>query len=313
MRQAKVGLGLLLLLGAGCDPLHGGMFNRDRNDRPVTDKPPQAAELIDWMNWNARKVQGIQADDVALDCKENGRGIGLSGQLAAQKPHFFLLKARLAGQDFVNVGSNDQELWYWISKVEPVPYVFHCDHAEMARGGARMPFPFQPDMVMSALGLAEYDPKKSYELKVNPQTLELIEPAMSPQGQPVKKVTVFDRMQAAPGKPQVVAHILRDQQGKEICTARVVRVQQVPLDRSGGNSVTLPYEVVLAWPDQKLEMRMRLGKLRSATFEQERLPVVFSRRALADLPSYDLARGAADQPGGVGQNQSFQRTGGFPR
>ena len=26
-----------------------------------------------------------------------------------------------------------------------------------------MPFPFQPDMILSALGMGEYDPKKQYE------------------------------------------------------------------------------------------------------------------------------------------------------
>jgi hypothetical protein len=310
MRQAKVGLGLLLLLGAGCDPKNNWL----RPDDPrgaLPDKPPAAADLVAWMNWNAHKVQGIQADSVSLDCTENGRSIGLDGQLAAQRPRFFLLKARLVGQDAVSVGSNDQEMWYWISKIEPVPYVFHCDHAEMARGGVRAHFPFQPDMVMAALGLAEYDPQKSYELKVNPRTLELIEAGVSPQGQPIKKVTVFDRSQAAPGKPQVIAHILRDQQGKDICTATVRQVQQVQVDQSA--TATLPYEVELAWPDQKLKMKMKLGRLRAHYFDEAATARMFSRQPLSNLPGYDLARGAPDQPGGVGQNQSFQRTGGFDR
>jgi hypothetical protein len=307
MRQVKAGLGLLLLLGVGCNG-QVNILNRDRGDRNLPpDKPPQVSELIDWMNWNAHKVQAVQADSVALDCKQDGRSIGLDGQLAAQKPRYFRLKARLVGQDAVDVGSNDTELWYWISKETPVAYVYHCDHADMARGGVRANFPFQPDMVMAALGMAEYDPKKAYELKVNPKTLELIEPAVSPQGVPVKKVTVFDRFPAAHGKPQVLAHVLKDQQGREICTATITQVQAVQIDQR--TEAVLPYEVRLAWPEQKLEMKMRLGKLRALTIEPERAERLFSRQALAALPSFDLARGAPDQPGGVGQSQSFQRTG----
>jgi hypothetical protein len=308
MRQVKAALGLsLLLLGAGCN----GQLNifRGGGDRvgPPPDKVPQVGELVEYLNYNAHKVTAIQADAVAIDCKENGRAIGLDGQLAVQKTRNFRLKARVLGQDMVDIGSNDLELWYWIGKADP-PYVFHCDHEAMARGGARMGFPFQPDMVLAALNMADYDPKKPYELKVNPKTLELIEPGMSPQGQPIKKVVVFDRSQAGPGKPQVIAHVLKDAQGRDICTATIYEVQT---DQATG--AVLPTTVKFVWPDQKIEMKMRLGKLRSVTIEQERAAKLFSRQALSGLPSFDLARGQLDQPGGVGQVQSFQRTGGEAR
>ena len=54
----------------------------------------------------------------------------------------------------MDIGSNDSEFWFWISKAEPVPYVFHCGYQELARGGVDMPFPFQPDMIVADSGFS---------------------------------------------------------------------------------------------------------------------------------------------------------------
>jgi hypothetical protein len=301
MRQLTAGFGLGLLLLTGCNPNAGGWRPYGGNDRPPAEAPTVPA-LVDYLNWNARKVQAIQANRVAIDCKQGGQGAGLDGMLACQKPHNFRLQARLFGNPAVDIGSNEEEFWYWISKAEP-PYVYHCTYPDLARG-VRMPFPFQPEMIVAALGMAEYDPQKPYELKVNKDTLELIETATSPQGQPVKKVTVFNRAQAGPGRPQVTGHILKDAQGVELCTATISEVQQ---DR--GTGAILPYRVKLVWPAQKIEMTLRLGELQVVNIEPERAQMLFSRRDLRGHQGFDLARGVPDGGAPISQVQSLQRVG----
>ncbi len=95
-------------------------------------------------------------------------------------------------------------------------------------------------MVVAALGLAEYDPAKKYELKAEKNYIELIESATSPQGQPIQKVTVFNRTEAAPPAPQVIAYVLRDAKGTVICQANVRRVQwsarRIPSGRKRSSS-----------------------------------------------------------------------------
>jgi hypothetical protein len=291
-RRSFVGLGAALLAG-GCT--HWPGLRRDQPERPLpaTAEAPPAANLVAYLNTNARLVQAVQCDEVAMDCMQGRQAVGLDGKLVCQKPRDFRLKANLLGQPAVDIGSNDNEFWYWISKIEPVPYVFHCGYAELARGNVRMPFPFQPDMVVAALGIQEYDPAKAYEVKATPSTFELVESTTTPQGQPAQKVTVFNRVQATGNRPQVIGHVLRDAQGKEICSATVYEVEQ---NRQTG--VVLPIKVKLSYPAEKVEMTLKMWRPQPVTIDRGRAEVLFTRANLARLPSFDLARWAEDAPGG---------------
>lgn len=275
----------------GCSNLPG-LRNRT-GDQPIVannDAPP-AASLVEFLNANARRVQAIQCNKVAMDCMQGNQAVGLDGQLVCQKPRNFRLKARVVGQPAVDIGSNENEFWYWISKADP-PYVFHCDYPELAKGNVRMPFPFQPDMVVAALGIQDYDPAKQYEVKANPRTYELIEQTTSLQGQPVKKITVFDRMQTTGNRPQVIGHVLKDAQGKEICSATVYEVQQ-----HKASGAVLPFKVKLVYPAEKVEMTLRLYDAEAITVDANRAARLFSRADLSNLQSFSLSRWLLDTPG----------------
>ena len=82
--------------------------------------------------------------------------------------------ADVLGKSAVDIGSNNDEFWYWISQDNP-PYLYHCAYKDLATGKVNVPFPFQPDMVVAALGIAEYDPKGKYELREQAAAWELIQ------------------------------------------------------------------------------------------------------------------------------------------
>jgi hypothetical protein len=279
MRQITAGVGLgLVLLAAGCN--HSPVARDYQHLPPARPTVPQ---LVTYLNDNAAKVQAVQANQVAIDCKQGHQSVGLDGQLVCQKPRNFRLKAKLLGQPGVDIGSNNSEFWYWISKDNP-PYVYHCSYDDLARG-VSIPFPFQPDMIVAALGMAEYDPNDHYELKEYPQYLELIQSARSPQGQPVQKVTVFNRNQAPPGRPQVIHHVLKDARGNLICKATIHEVQVDPTTRA-----VLPRKITLVWPAQKVEMRLTLYDIRAANIDTDRAARLFQRSDLSNLQDYDLAQ-----------------------
>jgi hypothetical protein len=290
MRPLTVSLGLgIALLATGCN---NWPHLRDQSQTRIPAGTPRAPDLVAYLNENARHVQAIQCNNVAIDCKQGNQAIGLDGLLVCQKPRNFRLKAKVVGQPAVDIGSNNEEFWYWISKAEP-PYVYHCSYQNLATGQAAMPFPFQPDMIVAALGMAEYDPNARYQLKEYPRVLELIETTRSAQGQPVQKVTVFNRAQVGPGKPQVVAYVLRDERGKLICQAQVHEVQ---VDRD--TQATLPRNVTLTWPEQKIEMKMVLHDVRVVSVDPSRAERLFQRTELtANLQSFDLYRRTLDGPG----------------
>jgi hypothetical protein len=287
-------LGAAILLAvplvAGCHLLP----NRDRNNQPTLppDKmtPPETPALVNYLNLNAQKVQTVRAK-VDIDAKQGRQVVGLSGQLACQKPRDFRLRASVLGQQAVDLGSNDDEFWYWISKANP-PHVYHCSYRDLATGKVNVPFPFQPDMVMAALNMAEYDPKARYDLKVQQRTLELSQDTTSPAGHQVKRVTVFNRYQTRQGEPQVVSHLLLDSRGKLICRANVERVT---VDR--GSGAIIPTRVTIEWPAQSVSMKLMLSDVQANSIDRKSDAPLFQRANLTSFDSFDLARGVIDSPG----------------
>jgi hypothetical protein len=295
MRAIMAGLALgLILLITGCPQRDLLSNNNSRPPATVPPKAPEPARLVQYLNANADRMSGLQSS-VAMDCKQDRQSVGLDGDLAASWPRNFRLMGKALGRPAVDVGSNENEFWFWISENRP-PYVYHCSHADLARGGVNLPFPFHPDMVMSALGMAKYDPAKPYQLKESPQFLELIEETTSAQGQPVEKITVFNRMEARPGEPQVVAHKVVDRQGKILCRADI---QSVVTSQQTG--AILPRVVLLSWPGQRMSMRMTLNNPHVVNFDQQAAGRLFQRTNLTSQ-AFDLARGVVDGPG-------LQRTG----
>jgi hypothetical protein len=275
-------------------------MRRDQATR-VPPATPTVPALVQYLNDNAQNVQSVQAR-VDMEASQDRQPVSLGGYLACQKPRNFRIKASVMSQPAVDIGSNNDEFWYWINKADP-PYVFHCSYRDLARPeGVHMPFPFQPDMIIMALGIGEYntDPTK-YQVRVNGQTLELFEDALSPQGQPVKKVTIFNRFPAEPPQPQVVGYALRDKDGKDICRVTVHEVEKM---QDTQRFTLLPRKVTLMWPDQHAQLTMSLSR-----FQTNRIPEqtgrLFQRSDLADLTSYDLARRVVDGPPGP-ERASFQ-------
>src|SRR5579859_3873689 len=139
----------------------------------ISSTVPSSGDLVAFLNDNARRMQTLECNELLLDASQRLQTVGLTGQMAVQKPKNFRMVAKAAGQPAVDMGSNNQEFWYWISKSEP--YLFHCSHQDFAQGRAKMPFPFQPDWVIEALGMSEYDPSKNYQVVTRPNSLELVE------------------------------------------------------------------------------------------------------------------------------------------
>lgn len=279
------------LVVSGCD--HWSIINKQKTP-PSTVLPPaktpEAADLVKYLNDNADRIGGLTAA-VDVDAKQDRQSVGLDGNLACSRNRNFRLKGRVLGNPAVDIGSNDNEFWWWISKNDP-PYVFHCSYADLARG-VKPPFPFHPDMVLAALGMAKYDPAKPYRVEARGKYIELIEETTTPQGQPAERVTVFDAYERKAPDPQVLGHVLRDKQRQVICQATVQKVAV-----SGQTGAVVPQRLVLAWPTYKMQMNMTLSKIEVVNFPAEAVARFFQRDQLSrQYTSFDWGRQAVDSPG----------------
>lgn len=298
MRRLAILAGLgTLVLGVACLP---GCKRNVVPDPPVaaTTEKPSVPQLVAYLNDNAHLLGSVKSTSVQIDAKQGREAIGLEGSLFCQKPRNFRLRAKALGQPAVDIGSNDDEFWFWISQAKDednVARVHYCSYKDMAARKAHMPFPFQPDMIVAALGIGEYDPNAEYTLKEDAKTLSLIEHALSAQGEKVNKVTVFNKVRVGPGKPQVVAYVLEDAKtGAEICRATVLEVQTVQVGKD--NQAVLPQKVQLVWRPQQIEMTMRLFDTQANSIDAPQAAKLFSRADL-NYPVANLARGTDTRAG----------------
>jgi hypothetical protein len=277
---------------AGCNTTKWNMFRGKENPPPQQARPfenPTAAALVNYLNDNSDRIKSVRVASLDLQCSQGIRSVGLSGQMVCQKPRNFRMSAKVFGKQEIDLGSNNKEFWYWIARGDP--YQFHCSYEALEAGKVRqLPFPFQPDWMMEALGMARYGPADR-QVVVKKDTVELVEKTKSPQGRTVRKVTVFRRTPATNGAAQVTAHLLVDDAtNKLICSAQI---NQVQLDRNSG--ARIPYRVVLYWPEGKIKLSMTLEEL-TVNGDITNSNVLFARPNMTNIKSFDLAEWKVSSP-----------------
>lgn len=300
-RRSFLSAGLALSI-TGCAGLTGSREPKG-SIGPVPNQTPSAQQLVSYVNNNASRVSAIESADLAMEVKSGSQGGGLSGTLYCEKPKNFRLRAKAVGKPMADFGSNEQEFWYWISQDNP-PYLYHCSYAELSRGNVPLPFPFQPDWVLETLGMAELPAAgDNFRVERKGNTFELTERATSSQGKPVFKVTVFRGGNANGSEPQISQHRLHDEKGELVAMAEVVSVR-----RDAATGATVAQHLKLKWPQQKLEMELKLDglKVHAGPVLTTRAPQLFQRSSISDLQSFDLATRQLDS-----QPSSLQRMGGF--
>jgi hypothetical protein len=286
-----VAVGVIIPL-AGCNTTKWNMFRgKESNPPPAVMGTPSAAALVKYLNDNADRVDSIRCASLELQCSQGFKSVTLSGKMACQKPRNFRMSATVFGKQEIDLGSNDKEFWYWIARGDP--YQFYCSYQDLADGKVRrLPFPFQPDWILAALGMAKYG-AGDRQVLVKKDTWELVEKTKSPQGKAVRKVIVFRSSPAPRGQPQVLAHTLVDDAtGNVICSAQITKVQ---MDQQSG--AVIPYKVVLSWPETKIKLSMTLDEV---TFNPrlDSTDNLFARPTLTNIKSYDLAQLPAANPTG---------------
>lgn len=260
---------------------------------------PTVDNLVKYLNQNAASLkpdQAINSTNVnILVVADKGR-VGIDCKMICQAPRNLLMSGVVMGSPAVDIGSNNKEFWLWSREIKP-DYLYHCTYDKLA-GGVNVPFPFQPDMAVTALGLAQYDPTKKYDLNIvrdnrgRAKSIELTEQARSPENKPIKKVTVFNFTEQRVPQPQVIAHIIKDEQDRIVCSANIRYAQQV----GGEGGPIIPHIVDFSWPEQKMKMTMTIYNPRVIAMPPEKAALTFTRQN-QNRPSFDLATGLRDDGG----------------
>jgi hypothetical protein len=263
----------------------------------LSTEPPTIQALVNYLNNNAANFQSIQARHISLDVTAQGQSAGLTGWMVARKPRDFRLEARALGNPEVEIGSGTNEFWYWLKRAEPA-YQYYCSYADFynPQRAIQMPFPFNPELVLEVMGMAQYQYSESMRLEVKNKTFELSDMIKSPQGQPQKKTIVFARDPMSPPSPQVLGIHLQTPTGEMICKATILE-NRVHFDKKSGQSILYPTVLILDWPAEKLQLKMNLMEVEvNPAITPERAALLFTRPKQTVYPTFNLARGPDSLP-----------------
>jgi hypothetical protein len=243
----------------------------------IADKPPEKSDdpapnvrdLIRYLNDNAHRVEGLRCS-VSIDCRQDRQTVGLAGMIACQKPRHVHLQAKVLGQPAIVLGCNDEGYWCMFRFAEP-PTLWRGRRDEEGRSGPQhWQDPYRPEWLLDVLGIATYDPKKPYSLRATNKHLELSETVHSPQGQPLRKVIVFHRLQQREGS-QIAAILLKDADEKVLCRADIKKVYT---DKETGARLT--QAVDFSWPDDRLKASLNFHDFHLETFSSEQAVKLFA-------------------------------------
>lgn len=275
------------LASSGCSWLERQFPNTKVGTGPLEQRP--AESFAKYLNDQASVLDGLSYEDVSVTV-DMGTLIDpdLSASIDCAKPRSFRMKANHALQSGqLDVGSNDQQFWMYVRQVpRGQPQYVYASHDDLASGRAQLPVPFDPDWVFMALGMSGVDSSAAPTVELNQKKREYVLTYMgrTPQGLPVKKMTVFAADDQTGSAPQVRKHfVINPRTDEMVAGAEIRRVKRAEVrnPRTGESAVVaLPTEVRLIFngPNkQKLTMDMTLRRERvNPAFTAEQSNYLFS-------------------------------------
>lgn len=282
---------------AGCKWIEDVRQNQGRPRPTGAIEPVQAEQLVRYVNDRSRALTSLSYDNTRMRCYQNGMPLPavLDGDLVCAQPRNFRMKssARMASAT-IDLGSNDEQFWVFAQVPGDKPVYVYASHQDFAAGKAPLPggIPFEPDWVMQALGMTELPVTNQYRVTPNDKdrTYTLSWPVTTPSRQQLTKEIVFDADTATGTRPQVKRHVVKDVQGKVVCTAEIKSARPVP-SAGGGPVVQYPTHVALRWEAEKFEMDLTLGTAQvNQPPSAEQAQRIFTRPRIPNAPGIDLAQ-----------------------
>lgn len=247
MRKTSLPLTIFLLALAGTSGCRSMIPQRGDSLPRVFAASPTLEQVIQFVNTNSLGIRSLAAPRASL----SGQGMPtLRAFVAFERPLRLRLRAEtsLTGPE-LDLGSNDELFWFWVRRNVP-PTLFYCRHQQFAGCASRMALPIEPQWLVEALGIAEFDSRLPHQgpFTLPGDRLEIRTLRETAQGTQVKS-TVIDAIRGC-----VLAQQIRDPQGRLMASAQAWQHRRDPL-----TGLILPGVVDVQSPAAQLAVRLDLG------------------------------------------------------
>jgi hypothetical protein len=154
-------LAIAAMLGAsGCRAWNTGSLAP--TPRPLAGNNFDVDAFVAEHNRNADLIQTLEAKmSIGIKTKLMP-GAGADGRLAMERPRNFKLELSSVGNKKADIGSNDEEFWFWVQNDEKRIYWCNYDEAQ----SSTLAVTYQPDWIIEALGLKPISPEEAAKIKV---------------------------------------------------------------------------------------------------------------------------------------------------
>ena len=287
----RIGLVLAVLLGlSGCRAAGTGSLSlHPRPHAPTASLDVQ--EFIAEHNRNAERIQSLEAKP-SIILTSGRRQAPLQGRMALERPRNFKLELSTIRSTAADIGSNDQEFWFWVSNDEDKA-IYWCNHSDL--GSSPLPVTYQPDWIIEALGLKPISPEEAEQIRVQPgpyaDTTALVFPTTRNQGGSSTRVMIVSNDERTIKEYRLYTPDLKT----VIAQAVPSRYKAFPTASSDADSAStcrLPEKIRLDWKRDQLVLDVALREVtlnqffdasrRASLFVEPDLPG-YTRRNLAEL------------------------------
>ena len=245
-------------------------------------------QIIGAVNQNAARIRNYQTDNASITVPGMLGVPMLNGKIRAMRPGRLHLQAStsITGPE-VDLGANDELLWFWVRRNEP-PALYFARHDQFTGSAAQQALPIEPQWLLDALGFAEFKPTDHHDGPTpHGKDVEIQSIVNSPTGQ-LSKRTVVDAKRA-----WVLEQHIYTPDGRILATAIARSHRYYP--EAG---VSLPQKVEVTMPAAELALTIDVGNVQLNTLVDN--PQLWALPAMAGYPQVNLGGAPAGVTGTLG-------------
>ena len=257
-------VGLLAASGASCP-----RSVYQATGRPVLPAEPTLEQVIEVVNQNNSQIESFSTTNAEISASD--MPTSLRASVAYQRARRLRVRAgTLVTGPELDLGSNDELFWIWLRR-NPQQALYYCRHDRFATSPIRRMIPIDPDWLIEAMGIGQFDPglphQGPYRLKGGGLEIRTIRETADGL---TTKITVVDGVRGL-----IQGQHLFDAQGRLVASAIIREHRYDPVA-----GLNMARKIEIRCPSARFTMQIDLGNVRVNRLAGD-------PRELWSMPRYD--------------------------
>ena len=267
--------------------------------RPVAERTLDVDAFVAEHNRNAELIQSMTANPTIRVQSSLTKAVA-DGKLAVVRPRNFKLEVSAGmNQSMANIGSNDEEFWFWV-KNEKDPSIYWCDYSDLE--SSALAVTYQPDWIIQALGLNPITPQEAAGIEVrttnDPNATALLFPPTKNGGETIRRMMIVSKYTRRIKEHRLYSGNVQTPQTL-LAQADVPSYKDIDVEKSESGAFQtcyLPESLRLEWKKDQLILNVLLKDVVVNSFDSSRAAAIFKEPVIPGYERVNLAEMARTGP-----------------